>query len=69
MAPKAAPVAKSNDGDAADHEKEFVEKELTISFLKTRLSRCEKGNLPISLRNGQEQQSHTQLYLQAPGAW
>ena len=39
MPPKSA-TAKSSDVDAADQEKEFVEKELTISFLKTRLSRC-----------------------------
>ncbi len=40
MPPKPAAAAKSADDDAADHEKEFVEKELIISFLKTRLSRC-----------------------------
>ena len=39
MPPKAAPVAKQVDNAAADYEKEFVEKELVISFLKTRLSR------------------------------
>lgn len=39
MPPKSA-TAKSSDADAADQEKEFVEKELTISFLKTRLNRC-----------------------------
>ena len=36
MPPKSV-AAKSSEVDAA---KEFVEKELTISFLKTRLSRC-----------------------------
>lgn len=39
MPPKSA-TAKSSEADAADQEKEFVEKELTISFLKTRLNRC-----------------------------
>ena len=39
MPPKSA-AAKGSELDAADQEKEFVEKELTISFLKTRLSRC-----------------------------
>ena len=39
MPPKPAAAAKSAEDDAADHEKEFVEKELIISFLKTRLSR------------------------------
>lgn len=39
MPPKPAAAAKSVEDDAADHEKEFVEKELIISFLKTRLSR------------------------------
>ncbi|KAL3148627.1 hypothetical protein ABBQ38_014050 [Trebouxia sp. C0009 RCD-2024] len=46
MPPKPAAVTTSSDGDAADHEKEFVEKELTISFLKTRLSRHqERGDV------------------------
>lgn len=39
MPPKPAAAAKSGEDDAADQEKEFVEKELIISFLKTRLSR------------------------------
>ena len=39
MPPKPAAAAKGAEDDAADHEKEFVEKELIISFLKTRLSR------------------------------
>ncbi len=39
MPPKPAAAAKPAEDDAADHEKEFVEKELIISFLKTRLSR------------------------------
>jgi len=41
MPPKPAAAAISAEDDAADHEKEFVEKELIISFLKTRLSRCD----------------------------
>ena len=40
MPPKPAAVVKTVEDDAADQEKEFVEKELVISFLKTRLSRC-----------------------------
>lgn len=49
MPPKSAPSAKNSDGDAADQEKEFVEKELTISFLKTRLSRYGRKHYSSSL--------------------
>lgn len=49
MPPKSA-AAKSSDADAADHEKEFVEKELSISFLKTRLSRCSLIHSLLSLK-------------------
>lgn len=48
MPPKSA-TAKSGDADAADHEKEFVEKELSISFLKTRLSRCSRIHYSLNL--------------------
>ena len=41
MPPKPVAAAKATEDGAADHEREFVEKELVISFLKTRLSRCD----------------------------
>ena len=49
MPPKPAPNAKAVDTDAVDHEKEFVEKELVISFLKTRLSRYSPGDSHLGL--------------------
>lgn len=69
MPPKPAVVTKSSDGDAADHEKEFVEKELTISFLKTRLSRCKEQSLPMMAEEQGAVSSDQYCTLQAPGAW
>ncbi|KAA6417714.1 MAG: hypothetical protein FRX49_12300 [Trebouxia sp. A1-2] len=51
MPPKPAAAAKSVEDDAADHEKEFVEKELIISFLKTRLSRHQERGEVLLVEN------------------
>ncbi|DBA92593.1 hypothetical protein WJX77_006764 [Trebouxia sp. C0004] len=51
MPPKPAAAAKDVEDDAADHEKEFVEKELIISFLKTRLSRHQERGEVLLVEN------------------
>lgn len=38
MPPKSAAAAKGNEVPAADDDKELMEKDLQLSFLKTRLS-------------------------------